>query len=86
MSLLRLITRLFLPNVKGFVGEKIVSLGAMLALPSSTYVPFHNVTLPAPDGMTQIDHLFVSRYGLFVVETNNMSGWIFGSDTVGVVR
>ena len=80
VSLFRLITRLFLPNVKGFVGEKIVSLGAMLALPRSTYVPFHNVTLPTPDGTTQIDHVFVSRYGVFVVETKNMSGWIFGSE------
>ena len=80
MSLFRLITRLFLPNVKGFVGEKIVSLGAMLALPSSIYVPFHNVTLSTPDGMTQTDHVFVSHYGVFVVETKNMSGWIFGSD------
>ena len=80
VSLVRLLAGLFLPNVKGFVGEKIVSIGAKLVLPSSTYVPFHNVTLRTPDGMTQIDHVFVSPYGVFVVETKNMSGWIFGSE------
>ena len=79
-SLSRLLAAFFLPTVKGFVGEKIVSIGAKLALPSSTYVPFHNVTLPTRDGMTQVDHVFVSRYGVFVVETKNMSGWIFGNE------
>lgn len=52
----------------------------MLALPSVTYVRFHDVMLPTPDGTTQIDHVFVSRFGVFVVETKNMAGWIFGSE------
>lgn len=29
-------------------------------------------------GTTQIDHLVISRFGIFVVETKHMSGWIFG--------
>ena len=33
-----------------------------------------------PDGTTQIDHIFVSHYGVFVVETKNTSGWIFGNE------
>jgi len=65
---------------KGYAGELKVSLTAWFALPKSTYRPLHNVTLPAPDGTTQIDHIFVSRYGVFVVETKNMGGWIFGSE------
>ena len=48
------------------------------ALPPSTYRSFHDIMLPTPDGMTQIDHVFVSRFGVFVVETKNMGGWIFG--------
>jgi predicted RNA-binding Zn-ribbon protein involved in translation (DUF1610 family) len=35
--------------------------------------------LPTEDGSTQIDHIIVSEYGVFVVETKNMKGWIFGS-------
>jgi hypothetical protein len=31
-------------------------------------------------GTTQIDHIFLSPYGIFVLETKNMSGWIFGSE------
>jgi restriction system protein len=37
------------------------------------------VTLPTEDGTTQIDHVIVSRYGVFVIETKNLKGWIFGS-------
>ena len=49
-------------------------------LPSSAYRRYHNVTLPTASGTTQIDHIFVSVFGVFVVETKNMAGWIFGSE------
>ena len=65
---------------KGHVGEWMVILSAKFLLPSDDYARFHNVTLPTPDGTTQIDHIFVSRFGVFVVETKNMKGWIFGSE------
>ena len=42
--------------------------------------PHHNVTLMMEDGTTQIDHLYVSKFGVFVVETKNMKGWIFGTE------
>lgn len=44
------------------------------------YVDLHNVTLPTKDGSTQIDHLIFSPYGLFVLETKNYQGWIFGTE------
>lgn len=65
---------------KGWLGEARVKLSAKLWLPADTYYPIHNVTLPTEDGSTQIDHIFVSCFGLFVVETKNMKGWIFGSE------
>jgi len=43
------------------------------------YRVIHNVTLPTQTGTTQIDHIIVSTFGIFVVETKNMTGWIFGS-------
>lgn len=36
------------------------------------------MTLPTENGTTQIDHIIVSVFGVFVVETKNMKGWIFG--------
>lgn len=69
------------PWFKGVLGEALVKFAARLRLPTETYHPIHNVTLPTPDGTTQIDHIFVSRFGIFVVETKNMKGWIFGSES-----
>ena len=68
------------PWFKGFFGEVLVRLSAKFLLDSAEYLPIHNVTLPTPDGTTQIDHIFVSSYGVFVVETKNFSGWIFGNE------
>ena len=69
------------PWFKGIVGEALVKVVAKFRLPAETYHRIHNVTLPTPDGTTQIDHIFVSKYGIFVVETKNMKGWIFGSES-----
>ncbi|WP_206022546.1 nuclease-related domain-containing protein [Billgrantia bachuensis] len=64
---------------KGLFGEAFVKLIAKVRLPANEYRGVHNVTLPTPDGTTQIDHILVSRYGIFVIETKHMTGWIFGS-------
>lgn len=63
---------------KGILGELMVKFAAKLRLPSGTYHRLHNVTLPTANGSTQIDHVFISRFGIFVVETKNMQGQIFG--------
>lgn len=68
------------PWFKGYIGEQLVRLFAHLQLDKQTYRRLHNVTLNTPDGTTQIDHVFISPYGIFVLETKNMSGWIFGSE------
>lgn len=68
------------PWFKGATGEALVRLSAHLWLPSDAYHSVHNVTLQTPDGSTQIDHILVSRFGVFVVETKHMKGWIFGSE------
>ena len=68
------------PWFKGLLGEALVKFTARIRLPAETYHSIHNVTLPTPDGTTQIDHVFVSRFGIFVVETKNMKGWIFGGE------
>lgn len=49
-------------------------------LPSSVYRQCHDVTLRTESATTQIDHVFVSVYGVIVVETKDMKGWIFGGE------
>lgn len=65
--------------MKGWLGEKLTALGIWMHLDKETYRRFHNVIVPARNGTTQIDHVIVSPYGIFVVETKNYQGWIFGS-------
>lgn len=67
------------PWFKGWMGECLVNVFARLFLDKNTYHLIRNVTLPTEDGTTQIDHIIVSPFGVFVVETKNMKGWIFGS-------
>jgi len=66
------------PRFKGWMGEFIVNVSAKYLLDQDRYRLIKNVTLPSGDGTTQIDHVIVSVYGVFVVETKNMKGWIFG--------
>ncbi len=66
---------------KGIIGESKVNLGYWLLLDKKIYHRINNVTLPlANGGSTQIDHIIVSRYGIFVIETKNYKGWIFGEE------
>lgn len=74
-----LIVILKTPRVKGMLGEGAVNLMAKVMLNKKDYHLITNVTLPCKDGTTQIDHVVVSPYGVFVIETKNMKGWIFGS-------
>lgn len=70
---------------KGILGEWQVNLLIKLFLDKNEYHLIKNVTLPTfiddkEHGTTQLDHIIVSKYGIFVVETKNMKGWIFGSE------
>jgi restriction system protein len=66
--------------IKGWFGEVQGTLAKKIFLDSESYIDVNNVTIPTKNGTTQIDHIIVSRYGIFVVETKNMSGWIFGDE------
>jgi predicted RNA-binding Zn-ribbon protein involved in translation (DUF1610 family) len=70
-----------LTNVlKGWVGEAMGAVAHWALLDKSVYVPLNNLTLPTKNGTTQIDHVVVSRYGIFVIEAKNIDGWIFGDE------
>lgn len=77
--------RLFLlwwnsPAKRGWRGEALVAFLLRRGL-SDEYQILNNVYLPLPDGATtQIDHIIVSQYGVFVVETKTYSGWIFADE------
>jgi hypothetical protein len=43
------------------------------------YHLLNHVTLPLKDGTTQVDHILVSRFGIYVIETKDYKGWIFAN-------
>ena len=57
--------------VKGALGELQGRAASKFFLDEKVYRSLHNVTIPAKGGTTQIDHVIVSRYGVFVVEARN---------------
>jgi hypothetical protein len=60
-------------------GEAVVARAIRDEFPPPNYYLLNHVTLPTKDGTTQIDHILISRFGIFVIETKDYSGWIFGS-------
>ncbi|XOF35175.1 MAG: NERD domain-containing protein [Candidatus Electrothrix sp. YB6] len=66
------------PWFKGAMGEFVVNFYAKWLLDKRQYHLVKNVTLPTEDGTTQIDHIIVSVFGIFVIETKNMKGRIYG--------
>ena len=65
------------PKKKGDRGEKRVADLLSLRLPDE-YKVLNDIYLLKENGDTaQIDHIVVSPYGVFVIETKNYSGWIY---------
>jgi len=64
-------------NRKGELGEYKINF-QFERLPDE-YKYLKDVLIQSSRGLTQIDHIVVSPYGIFVIETKNYSGWIFGN-------
>lgn len=64
---------------KGLIGEKYIH--EQLLTLGNKYIVLHNVYVPKLNGeYSQIDHLVISQYGIFAIETKNYSGAIFGDE------
>jgi hypothetical protein len=60
-------------------GELIVRNAIRKHFQSPNYHLLNHITLKHGSSTTQIDHILVSRYGVFVIETKNYKGWIFAN-------
>ncbi|MCM1040831.1 MAG: NERD domain-containing protein [Bacteroides sp.] len=65
---------------KGKVGERRVA-AILRQLPKEDYFVFNDLIVKFRNGRSsQIDHVVVSRFAIFVIETKNYKGWIFGHE------
>jgi Nuclease-related domain len=60
-------------------GEALLSHVALANFGPPDYHLMNHVTLQVNDGTTQVDHILVSRFGVFVIETKDYKGWIFAN-------
>lgn len=70
-------------NAKSFQnrGEALLTQALNKEFNTEDYHLLNHVTLKHGDMTTQIDHILVSRFGVFVIETKDYTGWIFGNAT-----
>jgi hypothetical protein len=64
-------------------GEGAVCTALARAFPGTDVHVMHNLTLPDGQGTTQIDHVVLSRGGIFVIETKHYSSVITGDADTG---
>jgi restriction system protein len=63
---------------KGRAGEWKIRWLHFTRLSGRTYQALHDVTLNSSNGTTLIDHILVSKFGVFIIETKNYGGNIYG--------
>ncbi|MBV2129138.1 nuclease-related domain-containing protein [Arsukibacterium indicum] len=67
-------------SIKGALAERQLRRVLQRELPAG-YQHYANLVLPTTTGdYTEIDHLVLSPFGIFVIEVKNYKGWIFGGE------
>lgn len=62
-------------HFQGWLGEHATAWGLSQGLDDRVYKRIDDVIIPdGRGGTTQIDHVIVSQFGVFVIETKNRSG------------
>lgn len=71
--------KVFFPKIKGSLGERYIN-SVLSSLPKDKYFVLNNIMLRSDRGTSQVDHIIVSIYGIFVIETKTFKGWIYGNE------
>lgn len=74
-----LLLDLYYPKFRGFMGEYWVKL-ELSKLPKDQYIVLNDIMIKDDNGTHQIDHLVLSKFGIFVIEMKNYFGLIKGKE------
>ena len=77
--LLLIILKIYYPKIRGFMGEFWVKK-ELSKLNKEEYIILNDIMLEQNNNMHQIDHLVISKYGVFVIEMKNYYGMILGDE------
>jgi hypothetical protein len=80
IGLLAYVAGRYAARIKGAMGEWALHRVLVSELTAS-YQHYRNLVIPAEKGdFTEVDHLVLSPFGIFVIEVKNYRGWIFGGE------
>lgn len=70
---------LYSPKGKGWLAERMISIMLGKSKPNKKY-KINNFTFQHEDKTVQIDHIFINKNGIFLIETKNYRGRIYGEE------
>lgn len=68
-------------EIKGQAGEEHIIKLLGDTIPGQRYLVNNLIVQDREGNTSQIDHIFINSNGIFVIETKNLSGTIYGNDT-----
>ena len=75
--ILAILSSIFYKKIRGFMGEFWVKT-ELNKLPKDKYTVLNNIMLKTNTSTHQIDHIIISKFGIFVIEMKNYYGLITG--------
>ena len=79
LLIISILSKVFYPKIRGHIGEFLVKL-ELNKLPKKEYIILNDIMLENQNGTHQIDHIVISKYGIFVIEMKNYYGMIVGDE------
>lgn len=77
--IISIILKINSPRIKGIIGE--FNVNTRLKFLGNEYIVLKDILIKSSNNSTsQIDEIILSEYGIFVIETKNYKGWIFGNE------
>ena len=77
LFIIGIIININMPKILGWFGERWVK-EALRKLPKDKYKIINDVFISTSNGTHQIDHVIVSKYGIFSIETKQYNGYFTG--------
>ncbi|MEO3877163.1 nuclease-related domain-containing protein [Rheinheimera fenheensis] len=80
LVILALVLARYGARIKGALEERALHKVLVKEL-SASYQHYRNLVIPTAKGdFTEVDHLVLSPFGIFVIEVKNYRGWVFGGE------
>ena len=77
--ILGILSTIYYKKLRGFMGEFWVK-SELNKLPKKDYLVLNDILIKSSKGTHQIDHIILSKFGIFVVEMKNYYGLITGDE------